>query len=108
MAEEALVVLATFPDAETARRIVRTLVEEKLAACGNIVPGLESIYRWEGKIESSAEVLVIFKTTLGKYLEFEQGLRALHPYEVPEILGLPVQEGSLPYLRWLQDAVNPD
>ena len=106
MAEEALVVFATFPDVDTARRIVRILVEERLAACGNLVPGVESIYRWQGQIETSAEVLAVLKTDLGHYRALEARLLALHPYEVPESLALRVEEGSPAYLRWLTDALN--
>ena len=101
MSEEVLLVLTTFADAETARQVARTLVEERLAACANLVPKIESIYRWQGKIESGAEVLVLFKTTQGRYQQFEQRLRALHPYEVPEIVALPLAGGFDPYLNWV-------
>ncbi len=101
MSEEVLIVLSTFADAETARQAARALVEEKLAACANLVPQIESIYRWQGKVETSAEVLVIFKTTHGRYQQFEQRLRALHPYQVPEIVALPVACGFDPYLNWV-------
>ena len=101
MAEEVLTVFTTWPDLETARTAARALVEEKLAACGNIVPGVESIYRWEGKVETGAEVLVIFKTTTGSYPMFETRLRALHPYQVPEVLALRITDGLPAYLRWV-------
>ena len=101
MSEEVLLVLTTFADAETARQVARTLVEERLAACANLVPQIESIYRWQGKIESGTEVLVLFKTTHGRYQQFEQRLRALHPYEVPEIVALPLAGGFDPYLNWV-------
>jgi periplasmic divalent cation tolerance protein len=101
MAEEVLIVFSTFADAETARTAARTLVEEHLAACANIVPQIESIYHWKGKIESSEEVLVIFKTTNGRYQEFETRLRALHPYEVPEIIATQPFSGSLDYMNWV-------
>ena len=106
MAEEALVVFATFPDADTARRIVRTLVEERLAACGNLVPAVESIYRWEGKVNTASEVLAVLKTDLGHYRALEARLAALHPYEVPECLAVRVEEGLPAYLHWLTAAVN--
>ena len=104
MAEEVFTVFTTWPNLETARIAARTLVEEKLAACGNIVPGVESIYRWEGKVETSAEVLVIFKTTAGCYAALEARVRALHPYEVPEVLALRVANGLPAYLRWVVES----
>ncbi|KAB2646369.1 MAG: divalent-cation tolerance protein CutA [Verrucomicrobia bacterium] len=102
MAEEVLTVFTTWPDLDTARTAARTLVEEKLAACGNIVPGVESVYRWEGKVETGAEVLVVFKTVIGSYQMFETRLRALHPYQVPEVLALRVTDGLPAYLRWVE------
>ena len=104
MAEEVLVVLTTWPDAATARAAARQLIEERLAACANLVPAIESIYRWEGKLETANEVLMILKTTIGRYAQLETRVKALHPYDVPEILGLPVTEGLNAYLRWAQDA----
>ena len=104
MAEEVLTVFTTWPDVETARAAARTLVEEKLAACGNIVPGVESIYRWEGKVETGAEVLVIFKTTRGSYAALEARVRALHPYEVPEVIAVQVTAGLPAYLRWVEES----
>ena len=102
MAEEVLTVFTTGPDLDTARTAARTLVEERLAACGNIVPGVESVYRWEGKVETGAEVLVVFKTVIGSYQMFETRLRALHPYQVPEVLALRVTNGLPAYLRWVE------
>ncbi len=104
MAEEVLTVFTTWPDLETARTAARTLVEEKLAACGNIVPGVESVYRWEGKVETSAEVLVIFKTVIGRYQMLEARLRTLHPYAVPEVLALRITDGLPAYVRWVEQS----
>ena len=101
MAEEVLVVLSTWPDLEKARSAARILVEEQLAACANLVPGVESIYRWEGEIETSAEVLMVLKTTSGCYPRLEARIKALHPYEVPEIVSLRVSNGLPAYLRWV-------
>ncbi len=102
-----LLVLSTFPDAETARRIARTLVEERLAACGNLIPGIESIYRWQGEVETAREALVLFKTTQAAYPALEARLKALHPYEVPEILALPpTATGWPPYLAWVGENVG--
>ncbi len=107
MAEEILVIFTTWPDVEKARAAARTLVEEKLAACANIVPGVESIYRWQGAVETSAEALAIFKTTAARYPAFEARLLALHEYEVPEIISLPVGRGSTSYLRWVESSCLP-
>ncbi|MEA3207086.1 MAG: periplasmic divalent cation tolerance protein [Chthoniobacter sp.] len=104
MAEEVLVVFTTWPDAARARAAVRELVEANLAACGNILPGVESIYRWEGAVEMNPEVLVIFKTTIGRYPQLETRIKALHSYEVPEILALRVADGLPAYLRWAEAA----
>ena len=101
-----MIIFSTFGDAETARKTARALVEEKLAACANIVPQIESIYRWLGKIETGAETLVIFKTTRDKYPSFEQRLRDLHPYEVPEILAVEAAAGWPDYLDWIADSVS--
>src|SRR5438874_13390226 len=98
MAEEALLVLSTFPDLESARRVGRTLVEEKLAACVNIMPQIESIYRWQGNVETSGEALALIKTTIGKYRQLEERIRALHSYEVPEIVALRLHDGLPDYL----------
>lgn len=106
MATDVVILLSTFPDADVARKAVRALVEEQLVACGNIVPGVESIYRWQGKVETSAEVLVVFKTTTARSDEAQARLRALHPYEVPEILQVPVTGGWPDYLGWVADAVK--
>ena len=103
MADEVLLVLSTFPDVATARRIGRRLVEEKYAACANIVPLVESIYWWEKKVESANEALVLFKTSAVRYAVLENALRQLHPYEVPEIIALPVERGLPDYLRWVSE-----
>ena len=97
----ARVVLVTTPDADTARTIARALVEERLAACGNIVPGLSSIYRWQDAVEEAAEVLLILKTSDDRLAEMSERVVALHPYEVPEVLALRIEAGHQPYLDWL-------
>ena len=101
MAEKILLALSTFPDHETAQRISNELVVEKLAACANILPGIESIYRWKEKIESGNETLVLFKLSEDRQPAFQEKLRSLHPYEVPEIIFLPVTSGLPDYLRWV-------
>ncbi len=102
----ALVVFATFPDIDVARRIVRTLVEERLAACGNLVPGAESIYTWKGAVETSAEVLGVMKTEAARYEQLQARLNELHPYEVPECIAFPITAGLPDYLRWVAESVR--
>jgi periplasmic divalent cation tolerance protein len=97
----ALVVLVTTPTAERAVEIARALVEERLAACGNVVPGVRSIYRWEGRVQDDAEVLLVLKTTRARLEALRDRVIALHPYEVPEVIALAVDAGSEPYLAWI-------
>jgi periplasmic divalent cation tolerance protein len=104
MSEEIRVVFIAWPDAEKARAAAEALVAEKLAACANLIPSVESIYRWEGKVERAGEVLMIAKTTAARYASLEARLRALHSYEVPEIAALPVSDGLPAYLRWVAES----
>lgn len=103
---DTMVVFCTAPDAETAARIARTLVEERVAACGNIVPGLRSIYRWEGKVCDEAEVLLVLKTPRDAVERLRSRIVELHPYTCPEVLALPVEAGHGPYLQWVRDQVG--
>jgi periplasmic divalent cation tolerance protein len=105
---ERLVVLSTVGSAEDAERLARELVERRLAACVNVVPGLVSIYRWQGRVERDEERLLVIKTRGERFEALREALVALHPYEVPEILALPVAAGSQPYLDWLDDSLAPD
>jgi periplasmic divalent cation tolerance protein len=105
MSEESILVLSTFPDADTARRVARVLVEERLAACVNLVPQIESIYRWEGAIESASEVLALIKSNNWKYQLIEARIRELHPYKVPEIIAVRIDAGLADYLRWIDQSV---
>ena len=101
MAEKILLALSTFPDAETARQISNQLVTERFAACANMLPSVESIYRWKGQIESGSETLVLFKLSEDRQSAFQDKLRSLHPYDVPEIVAVPIEKGSAAYLDWL-------
>lgn len=103
MVEGILLALSTFPDADTAQRISRQLVTEKFAACANILPAVESIYSWKEKIETGTETLVLFKVGQDRQSAFQEKLRSLHPYEVPEIIFVPVGAGLPEYLRWVAD-----
>ena len=98
------VVLCTFPDLPEARHIGTLLIEKQLAACVNLIPAVESIFRWEGKISTESEVLAVFKTVAARLGELEEELLARHPYEVPELLALPAGAGSEAYLKWVRTA----
>jgi len=98
-------VFCTAPDTDTARRIASALVEYRLAACVNLLPGIESIYRWEGEVKSDAEVLLMIKARSADYALLETRIRALHPYELPEIIAVPLIAGLPAYLDWVR---NPD
>jgi periplasmic divalent cation tolerance protein len=101
-----LIVFVTVPDAEVGARIGRTLVEERLAACVNILPSLRSIYLWKGAVADEAEALCLIKTRPALFARLETRLRELHPYEVPEILALKPALGNADYLRWLTEATR--
>ena len=104
---DALVVLVTAPTADVAASIARTLVEERLVACGNVVPGIRSIYRWEGAVHDDAEALLLLKTERRLLPELKLRLEEIHPYQVPELLALPVEDGLAPFLDWIAASVRP-
>jgi periplasmic divalent cation tolerance protein len=104
--EPVQVVLVTAPDLEVAARIARALVEEGLAACANLVPGVRSIYRWQGAVQDDAEVLLVLKTRASLGPALAARVRALHPYELPEVVALAVAGGSEPYLDWVRSAAE--
>jgi len=103
---DVFLVLCTFPNLEQARQIGTVLVERQLVACVNFVPAVESIFRWQGKVETATEVLAIFKTTQAGFATFSQALTELHPYEVPEIIGLSPEQISEPYRLWVFNNVG--
>ena len=103
MTKKILLALSTFPDSEIARRISNQLISENFAACANILPAVESIYRWKGNIESGTETLVFFKISEGRQSAFQAKLRSLHPYDVPEIIFVPVASGLPEYLQWVDE-----
>ena len=94
-------VITNCPDEETANRIALAVVEEKLAACVNILPRVQSIYRWQGAVESAVEVPLLIKTTAANYPALEAAIRQRHPYDLPEIIALPVAAGLPAYLNWV-------
>jgi len=101
-----LVVFTTAPSAEDGRRLARALVESRLVACGTVIPGGVSVYRWRGVVEEQEEVLVVLKTTAERWPDLASALPGLHPYEVPELIALPVVRGHGPYLRWVSDETS--
>jgi periplasmic divalent cation tolerance protein len=100
---DVVLVLSTVPDDESAERLARALVDEKLAACVNLHPPMLSVYRWKGQIESSAERQLVIKTTRDRLPTLEARLKALHSYELPEFIVVPVEGGSDEYLRWVRE-----
>lgn len=102
----ARVVLVTIQGAAAAETLVRQLVEEGVVACGNILPGVTSIYRWNDKVEREKEALVVFKTTAAGAERLLSRVPELHPYDVPEVLVLPVEAGYLPYVQWISENVG--
>lgn len=105
-AQKSSLALVTVPDAKTARRLVKAALDEKLVACGNIIPGLESHYWWKGKMERAREVLILFKTRTSRLKKLEKLVRDQHPYETPEFITLKLDSGSRSYLRWLRESAG--
>jgi len=101
-----VVVLTTMPDRDAAEALSSRLVEERSIACANIVQGVTSIYRWDDELKKDSEVLVVMKTTAGHVAALQSRVEALHPYDVPEILVLPVAGGHAPYLEWVASEVS--
>jgi periplasmic divalent cation tolerance protein len=99
-----VIVLTTWPADQDAAAFARTLVDERLAACVNVLPPMQSIYRWEGKVEQATEHQLVIKTTAARVEALEARIGRLHPYEVPELLVVPISDGSASYLRWIQDS----
>lgn len=105
---EMLMVFTTFANGDDAARAVRTLVEERLIACGNLLPGVRSLYRWEGKLEDQSEVMVIMKTRKQDWTALISRLHELHPYQVPECVAVRIASGAPRYMAWLEAALEPE
>ena len=107
--DEPILVLCTAPaEGDTAAELAAGLVEARLAACVNLVPGLRSFYRWQGKVNDDGEVQLLIKTRRGRYDEVERWLGEHHPYDVPEIIALPIEGGARAYLDWLVEQTQPE
>lgn len=108
MPNTTLLVLCTCPDEDSARQLAGSLVQEKLAACVNIVNPISSIFAWQGRIDTEQESLLLIKTTETAYSELEQAIKQQHPYDVPEIIAIPIQQGSADYLNWIRENTCTD
>ena len=104
--DEYLLVMCTFPSADEARQIGTQLLELQVAACVNLIPQVESIFRWKGEIQSESEALALIKTTVNNYQEIEARLQELHPYDTPEVIAVPVDRGSTAYLNWVSEVTR--
>jgi periplasmic divalent cation tolerance protein len=100
---EAKVVLTTCGSKEEAEKIAQALVERRLAACVNMVPAIESVYRWEGKVESATEWLLLIKTTAGRFEAVREAIREMHSYDLPECIMISIEGGSPEYLKWIEE-----
>ena len=105
--DDAIAVFITAANGEEATRLADLLIGAHLAACVQILPEMESVYRWQGKIERQSEILLIAKTTAAKFADLEREVRALHSYDTPEIVAVPLVAGSKPYLEWLTNSLQP-
>lgn len=103
-----LLVLVTAPSLTVSRKLATAVLKARLAACANIVPKVESHYWWQGKLESSAELLLIFKTTADKAAALEQAIKSNHPYDTPEIIALELTKGNKRYLEWIKSSVTAE
>jgi periplasmic divalent cation tolerance protein len=105
-ASTVLVVMVTCPSRAVARRLATALIRRRLAACVNILPGVESVFTWEGKTERSREVLLLIKTPAKTFERLRRAVETLHPYDVPEVIALALKAGNRPYLAWVRRAVR--
>ena len=104
--DEFIIILTNLPDREAALRLARELVAQRLVACVNVLAECTSIYRWRGEVETAAEVPVLIKTRAERYAEIEAAIRSLHPYELPEIIAVPVERGLEEYLQWVSSETS--
>lgn len=106
--EQILIVMTNLPNAQAAEVLASTLVEARLAACVNLLPAVQSVYRWDGKVERATEVTLLIKTTQRHYAALETAIRTAHPYELPEVIALPVTAGLPSYLQWVVTETTPE
>jgi periplasmic divalent cation tolerance protein len=103
-----LLVMTNVPDALTAQTLAHQLVEKRLAACVNILPAVQSVYQWKGAVEQASEIPLLIKTVQTRYAELEAEVKALHPYDVPELIALPIVDGLPAYLDWIKYETKKD
>jgi periplasmic divalent cation tolerance protein len=106
--DQVILVLTNVPDLVTAKLLARKLVESRLAACVNLMPGMLSIYRWQGQIDEATEVTLLIKTTQQHYDQLQQAILDIHPYDLPEIIATPIVAGHAPYLHWVAAETTKD
>lgn len=106
--EQILIVMTNLPNVQAAEALASALVEARLAACINLLPAVQSVYRWQGKVERATEVTLLIKTTQRHYAALEAAIRAAHPYELPEVIALPVTAGLPSYLQWVITETTPE
>ena len=106
MDSDTLMIYCTCPDSAAAQSIATHLVERGLAGCVNQLPGVASVYKWEGELQTGTEVLLLIKTVASRYAELEAELVQIHPYELPEIIAVPITAGHQPYLDWIKDCTQ--
>ena len=106
--EQILMVMTNAPDNATAHALARAIVDSRLAACVNVLHGVHSVYRWQGRVEEATEVTLLIKTTHRHYPALQQAIVAAHPYDLPEVIAWPLAEGYPPYLNWIVSETSPD
>lgn len=106
--QQVMLVMSNLPDRASAQALARALVEARLAACVNLLPGVQSVYRWQGAVEQTDEVMLLAKTTSRLYTQLQQAILAAHSYDLPEVIAIPLTDGHPAYLHWVAAETSPD
>jgi periplasmic divalent cation tolerance protein len=99
--EQVLLVMTNLPDVTAGKKMAHALIQSRLVACVNLLPGVQSIYRWQGQVEEASEIMLQIKTTTSRYQQLQQAILDAHPYALPEVIAIPVSYGHAPYLHWI-------